>query len=192
MLGYLTLSHNLVWEKGTGIAWVWLERASGRSTRAPAPLQKHRFWLDKEIKFIKYIKRAASRDEYFLEGQWLQKIVSKAACYQRDNCSESRLPMTFTFCGFLHYCEVDTGENLPITEKERMVSTFSELGGKLIEVSQSFTLIGRIIFLNILKTISTQRLPVSSYWSDFGGLPKKLFITCDCLFKSVYLGHWSA
>ncbi len=92
----------------------------------------------------------------FLEGQWLQKIVSKkAACDQRENCPESRLPVTFTSCGFSTNGGVDTGENWPITGKERRVSTFAELGGKLVEVSQSFTLFGTIIFLYILKTTST-------------------------------------
>jgi len=82
MLGYLNISHNLVWEKGTGIAWVWLERASGRSTRAPAPLQKHRFWLGKEIKYTKYIKglRHEMNNSLKILKASDSKIVSKTAC----------------------------------------------------------------------------------------------------------------
>jgi hypothetical protein len=86
----------------------------------------------------------------------VRKIVSKATCDQRENCPESHLPVTFTSCVFFHQWGVDTGENWPITGKERRVSTFAELAGKL-DRSQSklYTFENKDLFIHFLKTIIT-------------------------------------
>ncbi len=60
-----------------------------------------------------------------------------------------------------------TGENWPITDKDRRVPTFSELGGKRVKVSQRFTLFGTIIFLFILKPTRTHTKSTDKILKDF-------------------------